>query len=226
MRVLVVEDEKDMNITITKKLEAEGYNVDACFDGDAALEYMQLADYDGVILDVMLPGKNGFEVLQQARAMEIRTPVMFLSAKDDIKDIVRGLDSGADDYMVKPFSFTEMLARLRVLLRKPLATGENVFRCGDLAVDINRQRVTRAGDLIELSPKEYAILLFLVRNKNQVVSREQIESNIWNIRNETSSNVVDVYIRYLRRKVDDAYPFKMIRTVRGTGYMMVDNEEE
>lgn len=220
MRILVVEDEKDMNRIIVEKLESENYSVDYCYDGRAALEYIELAEYDGVILDVMLPEMDGFEVLRRLRRAGNQTPVLLLSARSATKDKVQGLDEGADDYMVKPFDFEELMARLRVLVRKQKSVKENIYRCGDLEMNINEQKVTREGKEISLSPKEFSILLYLVRNQNIVVSREQIESNVWSLQNETSSNVVDVYIRYLRRKIDEEFECKMIQTIRGVGYML------
>ncbi|MCI8709295.1 MAG: response regulator transcription factor [Dorea sp.] len=220
MRLLVVEDEKDMNHILVSKLEKEGYNVDYCFDGDAAIDYLTLADYDGVILDIMLPGLDGFQVLKKLRAAGKQTPVLFLSARGDTEDIVRGLDTGADDYIVKPFVFKELLARIKVMTRRKPEIQENVYRCGDLTVDYNTHEVTRNGISITLSPKEFAVLLYLVRNKNIIVTREQIESNIWKLQSEGSSNLVDVYIRYLRRKIDEDFEEKMICTIRGTGYML------
>lgn len=178
MRLLVVEDEKDMNHILVSKLEKEGYNVDYCFDGDAAIDYLTLADYDGVILDIMLPGLDGFQVLKKLRAAGKQTPVLFLSARGDTEDIVRGLDTGANDYIVKPFVFKELLARIKVMTRRKPEIQENVYRCGDLTVDYNTHEVTRNGISITLSPKEFAVLLYLVRNKNIIVTREQIESNI------------------------------------------------
>ena len=209
MRLLVVEDEKDMNHILVSKLEKEGYNVDYCFDGDAAIDYLTLADYDGVILDIMLPGLDGFQVLKKLRAAGKQTPVLFLSARGDTEDIVRGLDTGADDYIVKPFVFKELLARIKVMTRRKPEIQENVYRCGDLTVDYNTHEVTRNGISITLSPKEFAVLLYLVRNKNIIVTREQIESNIWKLQSEGSSNLVDVYIRYLRRKIDEDFEEKM-----------------
>lgn len=220
MRLLVVEDEKDMNRILVNKLEKEGYNVDSCFDGNAAIDYLTLADYDGVIMDIMLPGMDGFQVLKKLRAAGKQTPVLFLSARADTEDIVEGLDIGADDYMVKPFVFKELLARIKVMTRRKPEIQENIYRCGDLIIDYNTHEVTRNHIPITLSPKEFAVLLYLVRNKNIIVTREQIESNIWKVQSEGSSNLVDVYIRYLRRKIDDAFDEKMICTIRGTGYML------
>lgn len=220
MRILIVEDEKDMNRILTKKLEEEKYVVDSCFDGASALEYLSLAEYDGVILDVMLPKMNGFEVLKKARKMGIQTPIMFLTARSDTKDIVCGLDAGAEDYIVKPFELSELLARLRVMLRKQNVINENIYRCGDLEVNVNEKSVRRAGKDIAVSPKEFAVLLYLIRNQNTVVSRERIEANVWNVNSGISSNVVDVHIRFLRKKIDEGFEDKIIHTIRGAGYIL------
>lgn len=224
MRLLVVEDEKDLNRILVNKLEKEGYNVDYCYDGNTAADYLMLAEYDGVIMDIMLPGIDGFQVLKKLRAAGRQTPVLFLSARGDTEDIVEGLNLGADDYMVKPFVFKELLARIKVMTRRKPEIQENIYRCGSLIVDYNTHEVTREGNKISLSPKEFAVLLYLVRNKNIIVTREQIESNVWKMQSEGSSNLVDVYIRYLRRKIDDDYEEKMICTIRGTGYMLKCSE--
>ena len=215
MRLLVVEDEKDLNSIIVKNLEAEGYIVDSCYDGDDAVFYMTTIQYDAVILDVMIPKRNGFEVLKTIREKKIETPVLFLTARDNVDDIVFGLNSGADDYMVKPFSFDELIARLRVIVRRKPEVRENIYTCGDLTLNVNTRQVTRQGKKISLSPKEYAILECLIRNKNIVLTRAQIESNIWDMDYNGESNVIDVYIRYLRRKIDDDFEEKLIHTVRG-----------
>lgn len=220
MKILVVEDEKDLNRIIKKELEAEGYLVDVCYDGDSAYDYLTMEEYDGVILDVMLPRINGFEVLKKARRHGIQTPVLFLSARSRIDDIVEGLDIGADDYMVKPFAFQELSARVRAMTRKKAGVRENIYRCGDLMVDCNEHIVKRKDTVINLSPKEFSVLLYLIRNQNIVVSREQIEANIWDMDHDSYSNVIDVYIRYLRKKIDDPYEVKMIQTIRGVGYVL------
>ena len=220
MRLLVVEDEKDMNRIIVKKLETEGYSVDYCYDGQSAVDYLMTEEYDGVILDVMIPKLDGFEVLKKVRRAGIQIPALYLSARDQTSDIVNGLDIGADDYMVKPFVFAELLARIRVMTRNTIDIHENVYRCGDLVVDCNTHVVNRNNIEIALSPKEFAILVYLIRNKNIVLTREQIESNIWRFDYNGSSNVVDVYIRYLRKKIDENYEYKMIQTIRGAGYMI------
>lgn len=220
MRVLVVEDEKDLNSIICSKLVKEGYNVDACYDGQAALDYMEAENYDGAIMDIMIPNKDGITVLREMRNAGIQVPVLFLTAKTETQDIVRGLDAGASDYMTKPFEFSELMARLRVMLRTQNPVNENVITCGSLVVDMNNRQVIRDGKVIDLTAREYAILEYLARNRNVVVTREQIRVNIWNIDDDVNSNVIDVYIRYLRRKIDDNYEEKLIHTIRGVGYKL------
>lgn len=220
MRVLVVEDEKDLNSIICSKLVKEGYNVDACYDGQAALDYMEAENYDGAIMDIMIPNKDGITVLREMRNAGIQVPVLFLTAKTETQDIVRGLDAGASDYMTKPFEFSELMARLRVMLRTQNPVNENVITCGSLVVDMNNRQAIRDGKVIDLTVREYAILEYLARNRNVVVTREQIRVNIWNIDDDVNSNVIDVYIRYLRRKIDDNYEEKLIRTIRGVGYKL------
>lgn len=224
MRLLVVEDERDLNRILVRELESEGYLVDSCYDGESACDYLCMAEYDGVIMDVMIPKMDGFTVLKKARSKKVETPVLFLSAKSDVNDIVRGLDLGADDYMVKPFNFKELLARVRMITRKKVDVHENVYTCGDLVVNCNDCSVKRGDKSIELSPKEYSVLLYLIRNQNIVVTREQIEANIWDFRRDGASNLVDVYIRYLRKKIDEGFDFKMIQTIRGVGYILKKNE--
>lgn len=220
MRVLVVEDEKDLNSIICSKLVKEGYNVDACYDGQAALDYMEAENYDGAIMDIMIPNKDGITVLREMRNAGIQVPVLFLTAKTETQDIVRGLDAGASDYMTKPFEFSELMARLRVMLRTQNPVNENVITCGSLVVDMNNRQAIRDGKVIDLTVREYAILEYLARNRNVVVTREQIRVNIWNIDDDVNSNVIDVYIRYLRRKIDDNYEEKLIHTIRGDGYKL------
>lgn len=220
MRVLVVEDEKDLNSIICSKLVKEGYNVDACYDGQAALDYMEAENYDGAIMDIMIPNKDGITVLREMRNAGIQVPVLFLTAKTETQDIVRGLDAGASDYMTKPFEFSELMARLRVMLRTQNPVNENVITCGSLVVDMNNRQAIRDGKVIDLTVREYAILEYLARNRNVVVTREQIRVNIWNIDDDVNSNVIDVYIRYLRRKIDDNYEEKLIHTIRAVGYKL------
>lgn len=220
MRILVVEDELDLNHIICNKLTKEGYNVDACFDGQAALDYLETASYDGVIMDIMIPKKDGMSVLKTIRAEGIQVPVLFLTAKSETQDIVRELDAGASDYMTKPFEFSELLARLRVMLRTVHISNDSILNYGSLQIDTNNHRVVRDGVTVDLTVREYAILEYLVRNRNIVVTREQIRANIWSIDDDINSNVVDVYIRYLRRKIDDPFEEKLIHTIRGVGYRL------
>ena len=220
MRILVAEDERDLNELLCKKLRSEDYCVDGCFDGEEALDYLASVDYDAVILDIMMPKRSGLEVVEQLRRQGNQTPVLFLTARDSIDDRVTGLDAGADDYLVKPFAFDELLARLRVMTRKRGGERSNLFTIDDLTLDIRSKRVERGGAELKLSAKEYALLEYLIRNKGVVLSRIQIEENIWGFDYEGSSNIVDVYIRYLRRKIDKDHPVKLIHTIRGSGYVL------
>lgn len=200
MRILVAEDERDLNEILCKKLRSEDYCVDGCFDGEEALDYLASVEYDAVILDIMMPKRSGLQVVEQLRRQGDHTPVLFLTARDSIDDRVTGLDAGADDYLVKPFAFDELLARLRVMTRKRGGERSNLFTIDDLTLDIRSKRVERGGVELKLSAKEYALLEYLIRNKGVVLSRIQIEENIWGFDYEGSSNIVDVYIRYLRRR--------------------------
>lgn len=220
MRILVAEDERDLNEILCKKLRSEDYCVDGCYDGEEALDYLESVDYDAVILDIMMPKRSGLQVVEQLRRQGDHTPVLFLTARDSIDDRVTGLDAGADDYLVKPFAFDELLARLRVMTRKRGGERSNLFTIDDLTLDIRSKRVERGGVELKLSAKEYALLEYLIRNKGVVLSRIQIEENIWGFDYEGSSNIVDVYIRYLRRKIDKDHPVKLIHTIRGSGYVL------
>lgn len=220
MRILVVEDEKDLRNIIKKRLVREHYSVDACGDGEEALDYMEMTSYDGVLLDIMLPGKDGFAVLKEVRQMGNDTPILLLTARDGIEDRVKGLDLGADDYLIKPFAFEELLARIRVMMRRKPQFVTNQLKIADLTLDRDTRIVTRAGKEISLSSKEFMVLECLMRNQNIVMTRQQIEQNAWNYDYEGGSNVIDVYIRYLRKKIDTGYEKKLIHTVRGTGYVM------
>ena len=220
MRMLVAEDERDLNEILCKKLRSEDYCVDGCFDGEEALDYLASVEYDAVILDIMMPKRSGLQVVEQLRRQGDHTPVLFLTARDSIDDRVTGLDAGADDYLVKPFAFDELLARLRVMTRKRGGERSNLFTIDDLTLDIRSKRVERGGVELKLSAKEYALLEYLIRNKGVVLSRIQIEENIWGFDYEGSSNIVDVYIRYLRRKIDKDHPVKLIHTIRGSGYVL------
>ena len=227
MRLLVVEDEKKLNDLITKKLEKEYYGVDSCFDGEEAVRYVEGTEYDAIILDIMLPKLDGFEVIKRIRAKKNKVPILLLTARDNIDDKVKGLDYGADDYLVKPFIFEELMARIRVLLRRNSGNADNVVTIANLKVDLDAKAVFRDDLLIKLSGREYSILEYLIRNKGKILSRERIEDHIWNYDYEGGTNVIDVYIRYLRKKIDDSYTPKLIHTIRGLGYVLrVDNENE
>lgn len=220
MRILVVEDEKDLNRVISKRLESEGYSVDRCFDGEEALDFIDVDEFDAIVMDIMMPRINGIEVLKQMRSRNNATPVLLLTARDGIGDRVNGLDAGADDYLVKPFAFEELLARIRVMTRKASGNSTNVFSAADLTMDLNSHTVVRGDVNINLSAKEFEILEYLLRNKGIVLSREKIENHVWDFDYSGGTNVVDVYIRYLRKKIDDNFEPKLIHTVRGCGYVL------
>ncbi|MCD7982212.1 MAG: response regulator transcription factor [Clostridiales bacterium] len=220
MRILIAEDERDLNHIISKKLTSDGYSVDSCFDGREAIDILSYTDYDAVILDIMMPGADGFAVLQALRRAGKSTPVLFLTARDSIADRVKGLDSGANDYLVKPFSFEELGARLRTMIRVSHGSADSRLVAGDLILDCAAKSVTRNGREIPLSAKEYALLEYMMHNRNRILSREQIENHIWNYDYEGGTNVVDVYISYLRRKIDGGQERKLIHTVRGRGYVL------
>ena len=220
MRILVVEDERDLNRVISKRLESEGYSVDRCFDGEEALDFIDVGEFDAIVMDIMMPRINGIEVLKQMRSRNNTTPVLLLTARDGIGDRVNGLDAGADDYLIKPFAFEELLARIRVMTRKASGNPTNVFSAADLTMDLNSHTVVRGDVNINLSAKEFEILEYLLRNKGIVLSREKIESHVWNFDYSGGTNVVDVYIRYLRKKIDDNFEPKLIHTVRGCGYVL------
>lgn len=220
MRILVCEDEKALNNIITKVLTKEGYAVDSCYNGEDGLYYIQNTSYDLVVLDIMMPKIDGLQVVSQMRGQNIYTPVLFLTAKDSTEDIVKGLDFGANDYMVKPFSFDELLARCRVLLRMKPQQNAQLLEISDLVMNTSSRTVTRGGTTIDLSSKEYAILEYMLYNINTVLTREQLEDHIWSYEYEGGTNLVNVYIRYLRKKIDDPYEKKLIHTVRGAGYVI------
>lgn len=220
MRILIAEDEKSLNRIIAKQLKASGYSVDCAFNGEEAYDLISITDYDAAVFDVMMPKIDGFSLLRKIRNEGNNLPVLFLTARDSIEDRVEGLDIGADDYLVKPFAFEELLARIRVLIRKNSVSNSNVITVADLTVDISKRRVTRGGREISLSAKEYELLQYLAVNNGIVLSREKIEDHIWNYDYEGGTNVVDVYIRYLRKKIDEGYDKKLIHTVRGMGYVL------
>ena len=224
MRILVVEDEPDLLDALKKQLQSSGYSVDACGDGLDAEHYLQMATYDAVVLDIMLPGIDGLELLRRMRAKGDTTHVLLLTALDSIENKVRGLDAGADDYLVKPFAYDELLARLRVLLRRRTGQTTNILEYAGLVMDLNSRTVTREGREITLSSKEFAVLEYLLLNQGRVLSRDKIENHVWNYDFEGGSNVVDVYIRYLRKKIDAGFDKKLLHTIRGAGYVLKEEK--
>ena len=220
MRTLVVEDEKHLNRMISEAILDEGYSVDSCFNALEALELCECAQYDVIVLDIMMPKMDGFEFVRRIRENGCKTPVVYLTSRDRVSETVRGLESGGDYYMVKPFDFRELIAVIHVMARKSGDNHSNVYELADLRVDISAKQVTRGGKLIELTAKEYSLLEYMIRNKGMVLSREQIENNLWNYRYEGGSNVVNVYIGYLRKKVDDGFDKKLIHTVWGIGWVL------
>jgi heavy metal response regulator len=220
MRVLVVEDNLDMGRYLEQGLREQGYAVDLVPDGDRGLEYASTGVYDLLILDRMLPGRDGLDLLVRLRAKEVRTPAIFLTARCAVNDRVQGLDAGADDYLVKPFSFAELLARIRVVLRRGPEVQPAVLRVGDLSLDPVARLVERGGQRVELSAKQFALLHYLMRHAGQVVSRTMIQEHVWNYDFEGLTNVVDVHINRLRNKVDRGFDRPLIHTLRGVGYVL------
>jgi DNA-binding response OmpR family regulator len=221
MRILIVEDNKSLNQSLRMSLEEDGHGVDAAFDGKDGEYLAEVTPYDAIILDIMLPGKNGLEVCKELRHKGVRTPVLMLTARDAIEDRVIGLDSGADDYLVKPFALPELRARLRALLRREAPDKTGVLQVGDLILDPATHRVERSGQIIDLTSKEFALLEYFMRNPERLITREMAEEHVWNYDFEGVSNVIDVYIRRLRRKVDDPFDVKLLETIRGAGYRLV-----
>lgn len=221
MRLLLVEDEPELQNITAKRLRSEGYIVDGCVDGLSAIDYTDATEYDAIILDIMLPGIDGLEVLNRLRSNGSTIPVLLLTAKDSIEDRVKGLDAGADDYLIKPFSYAELSARIRALTRRqPTEISSNKLKVADLEMDLNTRIVMRGDSNIILTQREFALLEVLLRNQNVVLTRERIEQQIYDFGFNGGSNVIDVYIRYLRKKIDQNFNPKLIHTVRGAGYVL------
>jgi DNA-binding response OmpR family regulator len=223
MRILVVEDEAGIARFLEQGLKETGYTVDVARNGPDGLEYALAYEYDAIVLDIMLPQMNGLDMLKEIRARRVKSPVVLLTARDGVDERVHGLDVGADDYLVKPFAFPELLARIRALLRRPPLQADGNLHLGDLEMDLPRREVKRAGKLIELSPREFALLEVLLRHPNQVLSRTQILERVWNFDFYSDTNVVDVYIGYLRRKLDREFDPPLIHTIRGVGFRLSKN---
>lgn len=223
MRVLIVEDEPGVSQFIEQGLVESGYAVDVAQDGEEGLEYALGAEYDVIILDIMLPKMNGLDVLQEIRNHRLKYPVLLLTARDGLEDRVKGLDAGADDYLVKPFAFPELLARIRALLRRPPLQANPVLKIADLEMDTARREVRRGEKIIELSPREFSLLELLLRHPKQILTRIQIIEHVWNFDFYSETNVVDVYIGYLRRKIDQNSDIQLIHTVRGVGYRLSED---
>jgi two-component system copper resistance phosphate regulon response regulator CusR len=222
MRVLVIEDDRKVASFIQTGLEQEGYAVDVLHDGNNAGEQASAIDYDVVVLDLMLPGRSGFQVLRDIRARKATSPVLILTARDGLEDRIAGLDAGADDYMAKPFALAELSARIRALLRRG-APRENLLKLADLEMDTIRRTVRRGGVAVDLKPKEYALLEFLLRNSDRPLTKSLIIEHVWDIHFDSVSNVVEVHVNSLRNKIDRGYDVALIHTVRGVGYMLTDS---
>ena len=224
MRILVVEDEKDLNNIITKHLKKNNFSVDSVFNGEEALEYLDYGTYDLIILDIMLPKVNGYEVIKKLRENKNETAVLMLTARDSIEDKIKGLDLGADDYLIKPFDFGELLARIRALVRRKYGNTSNTMEIDDLCIDIAKKTVVRGGKNIELTGKEYEVLEYLIQNKGHVLSRDKIRDSVWDYGYEGESNIIDVLIKNIRKKIDIGNSKQLIHTKRGLGSVLKEDE--
>ncbi len=222
MRILVIEDEPSLLSLIAKRLKEKGYNVDTAKNGSQGEKYIYSVDYDCIVLDLMIPVIDGMTLLRKIRSKKINTPVLILTARDSIEDRVNGLDTGADDYLIKPFSFDELLARIRALVRRQKEKRDIILSIDDLKLDTVTREVSRGDKMIELTSKEYAMLEYFLKNINRVLTKSQIAEHVWDLDFEYNSNIVEVYIRYLRRKIDEGFENKLIHTIRGGGYVIKD----
>jgi two-component system, OmpR family, copper resistance phosphate regulon response regulator CusR len=220
MRILVIEDERKTAAYLRKGLSENGFQVDIAYEGEDGLSFALAGEHDFIVLDVMMPGRNGWSILSELRRAGKKTPILFLTARDTIQDRVKGLESGADDYLVKPFAFSELLARIHSILRRGPARQPELFQIADLQIDFPRHRVTRDGQRVDLTVKEFLLLSLLARRHGEVLSRTLIAEQVWDMNFDGDTNIVDVAIRRLRRKVDDPYPKKLIHTARALGYVL------
>ena len=220
MKILVVEDERDLNRIITKHLKKNNYSVDSCFDGQEALDFISYSEYDLIITDIMMPNVDGYEFIDKLRANKNNTPVIMLTAKDTLEDKIVGLDSGADDDIVKPFEFDELLARIRVLMRRNYGLATNIIQIEEVTLDLAKKQVTKSGEIIDLTGKEYEVLEYLMKNKGSILSRDQILNHVWDYEYEGASNIVDVIIKNIRKKLDRGEGNTIIYTKRGLGYFV------
>ena len=223
MKILLAEDEVDLNNVVTRYLKKNGYSVDSVLDGEEALDYLEYSEYDLVILDIMMPKVDGFEVIKKLRNKGNHTSILMLTARDNADDKVKGLDLGADDYIVKPFDFNELLARIRAVVRRKYGNSSNKLVIGDLILDTSEKSVTRAGKQIELTGKEYEVLEYLMQSKNRILSREQIKEHVWDFDYEGDSNIIDVLIKNIRKKIDVEDGKQIIYTKRGLGYVIKED---
>ena len=223
MKILLAEDEVDLNNVVTRYLKKNGYSVDSVLDGEEALDYLEYSEYDLVILDIMMPKVDGFEVIKKLRDKGNHTSVLMLTARDSADDKVKGLDLGADDYIVKPFDFNELMARIRAVVRRKYGNSSNKLVIGDLILDTSEKSVTRAGKQIELTGKEYEVLEYLMQSKNRILSREQIKEHVWDFDYEGDSNIIDVLIKNIRKKIDIEAGKQIIYTNRGLGYVIKED---
>ena len=220
MKILVVEDERDLNRIITKHLKKNNYSVDSCFDGQEALDFISYSEYDLIITDIMMPNVDGYEFIDKLRANKNNTPVIMLTAKDTLEDKIVGLDSGADDYIVKPFEFDELLARIRVLMRRNYGLATNIIQIEEVTLDLAKKQVAKSGEIIDLTGKEYEVLEYLMKNKGSILRRDQILNHVWDYEYEGASNIVDVIIKNIRKKLDRGEGNTIIYTKRGLGYFV------
>jgi len=226
MRILIVEDDQKLSTFLQKGLKEEQFAADVCRKGSEVMHFVEVNDYDVIILDIMLPGKDGITICREMRGKSIKTPIIMLTAKDTVEDKISGLSEGADDYLTKPFSFAELLARIKALLRRSQGYKPKTLKISDLDLDPWNRKVSRGGEEISLTGKEYALLEYLMRNRGRIVSKSMIIEHVWDMNYEGLSNVVNVYINHLRRKIDKDFKKKLIHTIRGYGYKIDEDKKD